>query len=160
MEHTQEKLKKVLESKLFIGIVYGAGIMLVVIIIFAAGVGVGFHKATFGRNWNEHYNENFGMGRMMGMNKNGMMDTLPNSHGSIGKIIKLELPTILVEDKGNIEKSIAITSGTQIQKGQDTITSADLEVDDFVVVIGSPDDKGVIDAKLIRVIPSPESLIQ
>jgi hypothetical protein len=38
------------------------------------------------------------------------------------------------------------------------VAEEDLALDDFVVVIGVPNDKGVIEAKLIRVIPKPEFL--
>lgn len=123
--------------------------------IFQAGVFVGFHKAMFGRSWGENYERNFGM-----MDRDGipggvrMMGELPNTHGAVGKVIKIELPTIIVIGVENIEKSILITDDTIIQKGRSVMTTADMHVDDQIVVIGSPNEQGQIQAKFIRIMPA------
>ncbi len=82
----------------------------------------------------------------------------PNAHGATGKILKLEAPNIIVEGRDNIEKVILINDKTKIQEGKMTVGSDDLRADDFVVVIGNPNNQGVIEAKLIRIVPSPEFL--
>ncbi len=53
----------------------------------------------------------------------------------------------------NLEKTIYISSRTIIRESRKVITSKILKVDDLVVAIGKPTDKGQIEAKLIRVIP-------
>jgi hypothetical protein len=156
VEHLKEEVKKVLDSKFLVRILKIIVVFIVVILIFSAGVTVGFHKATFGRDWGEHYNENFGMGHQGG--PTGGMDDFPNAHGAIGKILKIELPNIIVEDRDNTEKAILVGNDTQIQEGSNTLTSTDLKIGDFAVVIGTPDPQGVIEAKLIRILPNPESL--
>jgi len=155
MKKIYEDIKKVFESKIPTRILIGIGIVIVAMLIFSAGVSVGFHKASFGRAWGENYERNFGMrperpifGR----------DNFPNAHGAIGKIIKIELPTIIVQDKGNIEKVVLIKDDTKIQKMMTSITASDLAVNDYTVVIGSPNEQGQIEAKLIRIMPSPELL--
>lgn len=160
MQNLKEEVRKIRESKILMGVLYGIGGFLIVIIIFAAGVNVGFRKASFVENWSEHYNENFGMGRndMFGGKEMPMMGFSPNAHGAIGKIIKIELPNVIVEDKYNTEKVILLKDDTQIEKASDQIKTSDLKLDDFVVIIGTPDEQGVIEAKLIRVIPSPALL--
>jgi hypothetical protein len=123
-------------------------------IIFQAGEIVGFKKASFGKHWGENYERNFGMvkhDRMMGE----MPDRLPNAHGAIGKVAKIELPNIIVTDRDGVEKIVVLGADTLIKKGQDNIEQKDLLLNDFVVVVGSPDDKGQVVAKLIRVMPSP-----
>jgi hypothetical protein len=158
MEKIDAKLKNILESKIFIRTFFGVGIIIIVILIFAFGVAVGIHKASFGRAWGEHYYENFGMPQhgMLGILD---VDDFPNAHGAVGEIIKIESPNIIVQDKkDNLEKVISINGTTKIQKGSDNIVSTDLKIDDFVIVIGIPDDKGIIISRLIRVIPNPESL--
>ena len=157
-----EKLKKVFESKILVRILYGVGIFIVIMLIFSAGINVGFRKASFGKSWGENYNENFGMGRRgtppsnIGQNwMNGMMGYFPNAHGAIGKIMKLELPSIIMTDKDNIEKSILTKNDTKVEKVREKIKITDLKVDDFIVVIGSPNTQGQIEAKLIRLMPSP-----
>ena len=144
-------VSKVCESKTFKKMLYAIGIFVIASFIFQLGVWVGFHKASFGQAWGENYNRNFGTM----MHRGGMMgdldDTFPNAHGAAGKIIKTELPTIIVEDKDTTEKVILIKDDTIIRKGNDTVTAADLKTDDFVVVIGTPNSTGQIEAKLIRV---------
>lgn len=153
MKKIYEDIKKVFESKTSTGVLIGIGIVIVAILIFSAGVSVGFHKASFGRAWGENYERNFGMkpGNMM-FGK----DNFPNSHGTIGKIIKIETPTMIVQDKDNIEKVILVKEDTQIQKAREIITINDLKIDDHIVVIGNPNEEGQIEAKFIRIIPSPE----
>ncbi len=161
MNKIYEDIKKVFESKTSFRILCVIGIVLVALLIFAAGVTVGFHKADFGRAWEENYDQNFGMGHRADagpVGQTGIMDYFPTAHGATGKIIKIELPNIIVQDKDNTEKTVSIGSDTTIQEGRTTAVATDLKVDDFVVSIGTPDNNGVIEAKFIRVIPAPESL--
>jgi hypothetical protein len=162
MKKIYEDMRKVFEAKVSFRILCGIGIGIIAMLIFSAGIIVGFHKASFGRAWGENYNENFGMGHriasMGGIEKTGMMDYFPNAHGAVGKIIKIELPNIIVQDKDNTEKSVLIGADTKIQQGRIDVATADLKIDDFVVIIGTPDDKGIIEAKFIRVLPQPEFL--
>ena len=150
MEKTKEDIKKVFESKVAVRILYGIGIFIVAMLIFSAGITVGFYKASFGHAWEENYEHNFGM-----MPNHPMFggDNFPNAHGAIGKIIKIELPTMIVQDKDNTEKVILMKNDTQIQKLKDNIQTTDLKIDDFVVVIGTPNQQGQIEAKFIRIMP-------
>ena len=163
MKKILEDIKKVFESKASFRILCGIGTVVVALLIFAGGVSVGLHQATFGRDWQDHYNENFGVVRPPytdAMRKIGIINDFPIAHGSTGKIIKLELPNIIVEDKDNTEKTISIASDTTIEQGKVAIQATDLKIDDFIVAIGTPDTQGIIEAKFIRVIPSPELLNQ
>jgi hypothetical protein len=153
MKNIYEKVKKAFESKILVGILYGIGGVVVILFIFLAGVDVGQEKASFGSAWGEHYYENFGM-----MNRGipgGMMGNLPNAHGAIGKIIKIELPTIIVQDIDNTEKVILTTDDTKIVNVGNNNSVADLKVDQSIVVIGSPNAQGQIEAKFIRIMPFP-----
>ena len=157
MQKIHEKMLKFFESKVLVGILYGVGIVIVLTLIFSAGVSVGFHKASFGRAWGDNYERNFGM---MPNQPGFGRDNFPNSHGAVGKIIKIELPTLIVQDKDNTEKVILIKNDTKIQKMMQDIKSNNLAVDDSVVIIGSPNAQGQIEAKFIRIIPSPNELFQ
>jgi hypothetical protein len=145
-----ENIKKFFESKMLFKILCGIGIVVIALLIFYAGVTVGFHKATFGRTWGENYERNFGFGPDHTLFDK---DNFPNANGAIGKIIKIELPTIIVTDKDNTEKVILLDTNTQIQEMKTNIATTDLKVDDFVIVIGSPNTQGQIEAKFIRVMP-------
>jgi len=150
MEKIKGDLKKVLESKVAVKILYGIGIVIVAMLIFSAGITVGFHKASFGRAWGENYERNFGM---MPNRPIFGQDNFPNANGAVGKIIKIELPNIIVQDKDNTEKVVTIKTDTNIQKERDNIKTTDLKIDDFIVVIGTPNEQGQIEAKFIRVMP-------
>jgi hypothetical protein len=150
MKKISEKIKSFFESKFLFKILCGIGIVVVALTLFYAGVIVGFHKASFGRSWEENYERNFGFGPDR---PSFDANNFPNANGAIGKIIKIELPTIIVQDKDNTEKVILISSNTQIEKMKANITTNDLTIDDFVVVIGTPNTQGEIEAKFIRVMP-------
>jgi len=156
---TKDEIKKVVNSKVFKRIIYILGILVIVFFIFEAGIVVGFKRASFGRDWNNNYAMNFGSPRggpqMMG-GQFGPFGDLPNAHGAIGKIIKTELPTIIVlDEKDNTEKVILINDKTQILQGRENITPDQLKVDDHVVIIGIPNSSGQIEARLIRFLPAP-----
>ena len=150
MKKIFEDVKKVFESKFSFRVLCGVGIVIVALLIFSAGVNVGFHKASFGRAWGENYEHNFGIAPNHPVFGE---DNFPNANGAIGKIIKIEMPTVIVQDKDNTEKVILIKNDTQIQEMRAPITPNDLKIDNFVVVIGTPNTQGQIEAKFIRVMP-------
>ena len=151
MKKIYEDIKKVFESKIAFKILCAVGIVLVSLLIFSAGVTVGFYKASFGRAWGDNYERNFGM---MPNRPIFGQDNFPNANGAIGKIIKITLPTIIVQDRGNTEKVVLIKDDTKIQEMASIIQPSDLAIDDFVVIIGSPNAQGQIEAKLIRIMPA------
>ena len=79
-----------------------------------------------------------------------------NSHGAVGKIIKIELPNLVVEDREGIEKIFIVSDETVIKSFRETLKPSDLKAGEFVVIVGDPDDKTQIEAKLIRIIPPSE----
>lgn len=150
MKKIYEEMKSFFDSKTIFKILCVIGATVIALLIFSLGVTVGYRKASFGRAWGENYERNFGMGPggpMLGR------DNFPNAHGAVGKIIKIELPTVIVQDRDNTEKTILIKNDTQIQSARNSITTNDLKIDDFVVVIGDPNNQGQIEAKFIRVMP-------
>ena len=151
MEKKYEDIEKIFTSKTSLRILCGIGIIIVALLIFSLGVTVGFHKASFGHAWGENYERNFGMMPNRPMFGN---DNFPNANGAIGKIIKITLPTIIVQDKNNTEKVVLLNEDTRIQKMDENVATTDLAIDDFIVVIGSPNNQGQIEAKFIRVMPS------
>jgi len=126
-------------------------------IIFRLGMAVGFYKAGFSYRWGENYHRNFG-GPRAGFLGDFFGRDLIESHGTVGKIIKVEPPSIIIDGKDGIEKDIVIKDDTAVKKMHETIAAKDLKIDDFVVVVGSPNNAGQIEAKLIRVMPSPATI--
>lgn len=147
--------KKFFQSKKFKVILYGLGILIVALLIFQAGIWVGYRKAGFSYHAGENYFRTFGGGRHGAFPMGMHMKDFPESHGAIGRVIKINLPTLVMEDRDQIEKVIAIGDDTIVTRLRENIKPADLKVDDIIVVIGSPDDNAQVAAKLIRVLPTP-----
>lgn len=158
-EDLKNKVNKFVESKKFMVIVYILGAIFILSFVFQAGMIAGYRKASFSRNWGDNYERNFSP--MRGAPK--FIDDIkgaPNAHGAIGKIIKVDLPNIVVLDKDQIEKVVVINDNTNILEMREKVTKDLLTTDKFIVVIGSPNDQGQIEAKLIRIMPSPEEMVK
>ncbi len=132
----------------------------VVALIFSVGMFVGGTKARFSYRWAESYHKNFG-GPQGGFL--GDWRKLPLSpsdfiegHGTFGEIIKINDSDFVIKGQGDIEKVIIITEDTVIKKGMATIKKEELKIGNRVVVIGSPNEEGQIEAKLIRLFDGEE----
>ncbi len=122
--------------------------------IFQIGISFGLKKAEHSFKSAENFQKMFGDNRDMG--PGGFIDReFPNSHGAVGKIISINLPKIVVEGNDNIERIIVITKNTVIRKQRDEIKAENLQVNDFITVLGNPDGSGQVEAKLIRIMPLP-----
>jgi hypothetical protein len=128
----------------------GLAILVLALLIFQAGIIVGYHKAAFSFRFGDNYYRGFERG-----GPRGFPADLPGGHGAIGKIVKINLPTITVIGPDNIEKIIVITDDTLVRHFRAEAKVTDLKVGDFIVTIGSPDDEGRVVAKLVRLMPPP-----
>ncbi len=131
MNKTLEDVKKVFASTALFKVLSALGVIIVLLVVFSLGVAVGSHK------------------------------TLQSVHGIQGRILKIELPDIVVLGRDQMEKAISIESDTKIEERGRIVEPSSLAVGSFIIVIGSPDEAGVIKARLIRIIPgiqSPEFL--
>lgn len=151
-------LNNFFQSKTFIGIIIGIGIVIVLLLTFKVGLTVGTHRADFAGRWSDNYHRNFGGpvngwgGGMIGMmNDRNFME----SRGAVGQIIKIDDSSLVVKGTDNLERVVVIDNNTAIEKFRDTIKIGDLKVDDYIVTIGEPNTDGQIVAKLIRVLPAP-----
>lgn len=147
-------IKKWSESKSLKAVIITIVTLAVFAFIFQAGVFVGFHKASFLFKSGDNFYRNFGdRGGMMG--RGGMFsDEFTGGHGASGKIVRIELPNIVVLGQDNIEKVVVTDSKTDIREGRSNSSLEKLKVDEFITVIGSPNDQGQVLAKFIRVMPS------
>ena len=160
MNNIKNKIKEILNSKAFRIVVYALGVLAVAFFIFEAGMVAGFRKASFGRDWGENYEQNFGSPHRMQFGKNmGDMGNLPNAHGAIGRIVGVELPNIVVLDgKDNVEKVIILDDDTEIRLAKNIIKDEELKEGLDVMIIGTPNSSGQIEAKLVRVLPPPPQI--
>lgn len=128
------------------------GALILCAVIFHAGTVIGFRKATFSYRLGDNYHRIFvGRSRSEPELSSG---SLSPSHGVSGKIVKVDLPELVIESYGNTERSVIVNDRTEVRKFREALKPQDLRVDDEVVVIGSPDDSGEMEARLIRLIPA------
>ena len=150
-------IEKILESKVFKGVLYGLVCVALLAIVFRAGMQVGIRKADFSYQWGEQYHRNFG-GPSGGFIQNGLRVPPPNSHGTFGKIISAEFPEFIVLSPEGVEKVIYVGEEVSIVKNlRDKGEISDLTIDAHVVVIGEPNENAQIEAKLIRIVPPPKN---
>lgn len=158
-----------IKSKKFKLAIGAIGALLLMLVIFAGGVAVGLRKAKFSYQWGQNYERNFiggpmmdgddSRGGMMGNNRGGMMNIprniegggFRNAHGLAGMIISVSGNNLIVKDHDNKENTVAVTDKTIIKDRTTDLKITDLKANDQIVVMGTPNDQGVVAADLIRV---------
>lgn len=132
-----------------------AGLVAIVLLFLAFGFGVfvGEKKAKFSYRWAEQYHKLFAgpSAGFFGEWKKFPRGEFMSAHGIFGEVIEKKEKEFVVKDRGDIEKVILIGEKTIIQKGREKLKKEDLKVGNFVVVIGSPNEEGKIEAKIIRI---------
>lgn len=133
------------------------GILLALLLasfIFEGGVFVGYHRAAFRYEWNRNY--------FRGVNDPHSVwapfsrgSELPMAHGALGQIVSVELPEVMIKGRQTPEQIIMIGPTTQIRRFHETATTTDLAPGQQVIIIGSPDTEGRIEASFVRILPSP-----
>ena len=136
-------------------IIVGLAGFAVVGLIFGTGMFVGGMKAKFSYRWAESYHKNFA-GPKGGFIGDWQRPSFPagdfiEARGAFGEIIQVNDAGFVVKGRGDAEKVIITAEDTVIQKGKNAIKKEELKVGDQIVIIGSPNEEGQIEAKLIRV---------
>ena len=129
---------------------------------FSMGVAVGYRKAKFSYAWGENYHRNFGAPRggfLRNFSQDFMGKDFIGAHGTFGQIIEVKDSELAVRGKDGVEQIVKISVDTDIRRFQDSIQTGDLKTDEFIVVIGEPNDQGQIEAKFIRVMPGPSPMM-
>lgn len=150
--------KEIIQTKYFKATVVTVGGLFVVLVSFAGGVAVGLHKAKFSYAWGENYERNFLGGSEEREGKRarsffGKMDMkgMRNGHGVAGEILSVSGDTLIIKNRENQETSVRVNDGTVMNQGKNALALSDLRGGEQVVVVGKPQDDGVIVAHLIRV---------
>jgi preprotein translocase subunit YajC len=138
-EKIQNLLKRLAESTKATMLMYGIGVLLVAVIIFQFGMIIGARKSSLLEEQKERYVD--------------LTKPLPTAHGTAGRIVAINESTILVADEDNTEKVVVVRDETIIRSLRDDVDSTALRPGDFIVVIGTPNSRGYIQANLIRVLP-------
>ena len=127
----------------------------ILILAFNAGMSVGATKAKFSYKWAENYHRNFS-GPQQGFFQDWRQppvfpENFIEGHGIFGEIIKINDTGLVIKDRGDIEKMVLVDEETIIKNKMQNAGKDELEVGDFIVVIGSPNEEGQIQAKLVRI---------
>ncbi len=125
----------------------------ILLLVFKAGETFGRRRALFGSRWGENYYHNF-YGGQTGFGADFVRGNMMHSHGVAGSIMDISGSDITVKDQNNTESSVLVSTSTVIRFANQNGGLTDLKVGQNIVVIGSPNEKAQIDAKLIRVFDS------
>jgi len=133
------------------------GGLILLILVFQAGMAVGFRKARFSYQWGENYHRMFG-GPRGGFAGDYRRDfegqDFMNANGVTGTVLKAEGRTLVIRGADGTEQVVVLSDSTVIRAGRQTLGPEDLTTEDSVVIIGEPDASGQIVAKFIRVFPA------
>jgi hypothetical protein len=152
-------MKEFLQSRTVTKIMVFLGIVLAMLIVFQAGVVVGFHRGLFAGKWSQNYYRG-----LSGTNSiySPFMRETKNPHGVVGEIISMSSSTFLVKGRDSAEEVVNITPTTTIRSLWNKASFDDFHNGTELVVIGEPDDAGEITASFIRILspnPTTESVI-
>ena len=142
-------------------IIYGLIGLIVAVLIFGAGVKVGGLKARYAYRWADNYHKNFagpGRGFMMDDWRNFTKEDFMEGHGVFGEIIELNGQNLIIKGAKDTENIIIINQDTVLKKRRDTVAKDALKIGDKVVISGSPNEQGQIEAKLIRIFNSTDKI--
>lgn len=148
------------ESKTVRGVVIGLGLAAIGLLVFGAGVRVGYHEARFAHSFGDNYDRMFvgphhgGPGDGFGLPFQGHPAGM-NDHGAVGQVVSVALPDIVIAGIDKVEKTVVVSPQTIIRQYRNTATANDIHVGSFVVVIGNPTATGDVAADLIRLMPPP-----
>ncbi len=127
-------------------------IILVAMVIFSAGVAVGFLKGEFSERWDRHYME------VMSGPVSPFYDIgnrAPSPHGTAGQVMSSAGGQLLVKGQSDTEYVVIVSPQTVIRQIHNQGTTTDIQVGSWITAIGSPDESGRLIATFIRIMPSP-----
>jgi hypothetical protein len=151
------KILKFLKSKIIIIVIVILFSLALLVGTFSAGMAVGYRKARFSYAWGENYHRNFGGPRegFLGNIRDFVGGDFIEGHGAFGQIVKIDNQTIILKGRDNVERIITVKDDTSLERFRESIKLIDLKIDDYIIVLGSPNNLGQIEAKFIRVMPIP-----
>lgn len=155
-------LNEFLHSATFKTLLLGACALTILMMVFTAGIFVGYKKMEFSYQWAENYPRNFvtttkgsvqdfpGPQQVFVFQGRSPVQAL-NAYGIFGSILAVRNSSLIIKGTDEAEKNVVVSNGTEIEEGAERISIKDLEIGEQVAVIGQPNQLGQINAELIRV---------
>ncbi|MHB8660557.1 MAG: DUF5666 domain-containing protein [Minisyncoccota bacterium] len=137
------------KTRVIIGVI---GALVLALLIFHAGIAVGSHRSFFGRRgMDRNFRHTFLPGGFM-----LPYGFIPNSHGAVGTVTAVTLPTFAVQTRDGTSKEILVATSTIIHDGNNESAAA-IAAGDQIIILGEPDSQGRIDARFIRILSTSTS---
>lgn len=147
MENEPQPQSKTIQTVLMV-----LTLVLIALGLIRLGMGLGYRQARFVGAFGDNFERNLvgprGGGRTMLF---GMMG--PFGNGAVGDIVSINYPQLVVSGSDGLEKTVLVSTSTVIHQFRGNISTSTLRVGQRVIILGSPNDKGQIEAKLLRVMP-------
>ncbi len=139
-----------LKSKVLHVTLYMLGGLFLLVLVFHAGQIIGFRKAELS------------LGLLGGRGVYGRMDQqflhefaereIVNSHGVSGVVVSVAEPFFIMQSSSGLEREVSVSGATIIRRGPSSITLQEVQPMNRVVVLGSTEDTGTLEAKFIRIL--------
>jgi hypothetical protein len=145
-----------IRSRQFVAIIIAVAMLAAIAGAYSIGMAVGYGRARHSYEWGENYSEVFAgprNGFVRGFARDVEGRDFIEVHGTFGQIIKLDGGTVLVSGRDGAEKAVVIGPETIVRRFRDDVPASELRSGDFIVVVGTPDGVGRIQAQLIRIMP-------
>jgi len=144
-----------LKSRTFKVLLACLGALILMFGSFSLGVNVGERKARHMDGWAENYGRMFPPRIGFPGDMPFAPPPMPDSHGVFGKVISVSGQDVVVQGQDGVEQNVLVTSSTDIRLGRDQAKVTDIKPDEGASVFGTPNDKGQIEARLIRLMSQP-----
>lgn len=145
--------KEFLQSSGYARLIKILAILLGILVVFLLGATAGNYRASFACHWEDNYRLSFGNPRSAFMPFLHSRFDEPDPHGTVGEIVSVRLPSIMIKGGDTVEHVAIVRGDTVIRGLRGSASTSDLAVGKQVIIIGNPDNEGRIEASLIRIMP-------
>lgn len=152
--HTE--IQNAVRSKWLAWLLLGLGALLVLLLVFDAGLAVGTRRAMElrgGPRVDGHSAPMFGIGGFGVTMPHGF---IPDGHGAVGTIQSINLPTITIKTRDGDTEEVVLSDSTTIESATTSMNATNLAVGQQIVAVGNPNaatSSQRMTAELIRVLP-------
>lgn len=143
-------IDSILKSKVLHVTLSMLGGFFLLVLVFHAGQIIGFRKAELS------------LGLLGGRGAYGYVDQeflrefvdreVVNSHGVSGVVVSVAEPFFIMQSSSGLEREVSVSGNTIIRRGPSSITLQELRPLNRVVVLGSTEDTGTLEAKFVRIL--------